>query len=145
MRHQKAPKCMQKRQNDPKKPSKRPKTTPSAPPKGPQSDQKSKPNRKTKKGPNQDDPKTVLDPPRAICVAQPPPPGLHLGGQNGTKTDPKTIKNRREKSRGEETDPRRSWTRDGAILGRLGCSLGALEPLQTLCLPMFRENSLFRC
>ena len=48
------------------------------------------------------------------------PLGCHLGGQNGTKIDPKTIKNRREKSRGEKTDPRRSWIRLEAILGRFG-------------------------
>ena len=52
-----------------------------------------------------------------------------MGGQNGIKIDPKTIKNRSEKSRGEKTDPRRSWIRLGAILGRLGCHLGALETL----------------
>ena len=57
------------------------------------------------------------------------PPGLHLGGQNGTKIDPKTIKNRSEKSRVKKTDPRRSWIRREAILGRLGCHLGALETL----------------
>ena len=52
-----------------------------------------------------------------------------MGGQNGTKIDPKTIKNRSEKSRVKKTDPRRSWARLGAILGRLGCHLGALETL----------------
>ena len=52
-----------------------------------------------------------------------------MGGQNGTKIDPKTIKNRSETSRGKKTDPRRSWARLGAILGRLGCHLGALETL----------------
>ena len=52
-----------------------------------------------------------------------------MGGQNGTKIDPKTIKNRSENSRVKKTDPRRSWTRLGAILGRLGCHLGALETL----------------
>ena len=52
-----------------------------------------------------------------------------MGGQNGTKIDPKTIKNRSEKSRRNKTDPRRSWARLGAILGRLGCHLGALETL----------------
>ena len=57
------------------------------------------------------------------------PLGLHLGGQNGTKIDPKTIKNRSEKSRRKKNDPRRSWARLGAILGRLGCHLGALETL----------------
>ena len=57
------------------------------------------------------------------------PPGLHFGGQNVTEIDPKTIKNRSEKSRVKKTDPRRSWVRLGAILGRLGCHLGALETL----------------
>ena len=57
------------------------------------------PNRKTKKGPNQDDPKTVLDRPRVDLPSSAAPPGLHLGGQNGTKADPKTSKNRSENSR----------------------------------------------
>ena len=57
------------------------------------------------------------------------PLGDHSGGQNGTKIDPKTISNRSEKSRVKKTDPRRSWIRLGAILGRLGCHLGALETL----------------
>ena len=52
-----------------------------------------------------------------------------MGGQNGTKIDPKTIKNRSEKSRVKKTDPRRSWISLEAILGRLGCHLGALETL----------------
>ena len=90
---------------------------------------KKNPNCKTKKGSNQDDPKTVLDRPRADLPTMVALLGSHLGGQNGTKTDPKTIQNRSEKSRGEKTDPRRSWTRLEAILGRLGCHLGALETL----------------
>ena len=45
------------------------------------------------------------------------------------KSIPKTIQNRSENSRGKKTDPRRSWTRLGAILGRVGCHLGALETL----------------
>ena len=62
---------------------------------------------------------------RKICV----PPGAHLAPQNGTKIDPKTIKNQNEKSRVNKIDPRRSWIRLEAILGRLGCHLGALEAL----------------
>ena len=50
------------------------------------------PNRKTKKGPNQDDPKTVLDRPRVDLPSSAALPGLHLGGQNGTQIDPKTMK-----------------------------------------------------
>ena len=68
-------------------------------------------------------------PPRADSRSSGVPQGPHLGGQIGTKTEPKTTKNRSEKSRGEKTDPRRSWIRLGAILGRLGCHLGALETL----------------
>ena len=57
------------------------------------------PNRKTKKAPKQDDPKTLLDRPRADLPSSAASPALHLGAQNGTKADPKTIKNRREISR----------------------------------------------
>ena len=53
-----------------------------------------------------------------------------MGGQNDTKIDLKTIKNRREKSRVKKTDPRRSWTHLETILGRLGRHLGALETLR---------------
>ena len=102
-----------------------PKTTP----RGAQEDQNANPNPKPTKVPNQADPKIVFDPPRArlrkICVL----PGAHLVAQNGTKTDPKTIKNRSKKSRVKKNDPRRSWARLGSILGRLGCHLGALETL----------------
>ena len=107
----------------------RPKGAPRRPQEEPKRVKKANPNRKTKKGPNQDDPNTVLDAPRADLHSIAAPPGLHLGGQIGTKTEPKTIKNRSEKSRGKNNDPRRSWTRLGAILGRLGCHLGALETL----------------
>ena len=120
--------------DDQKRPQEEPKTT-----------KKAIPNDKTKKGPNQDDLWTVLNRPGADLPTIGALPGCHLGGQNGTKIDPKTTKNRSEKSRVQKTDPRRSWTRLGAILGRLGCHLGALETLQTVRLPMFRENLLFRC
>ena len=36
-----------------------------------------------------------------------------------------------------------SRSRLGSILNRFGCRLGALEALQTLRLPMFRENHGF--
>ena len=106
----------------------------------PQRPKKVIPNRKTKKGPNQDDPKTVLDRPTADLHSSAAPPGLHLGGQSGTKTDPKTIKNRSEESRDQKSYPRRSWACLGAILGRFGVRLEALDTLQTLRLPMFRED-----
>ena len=115
----------------PKRPPERPKTTrrgapddQKRPQEEPKTTKKAIPNDKTKKGPNQDDLGTVLDPQPADSRSIGAPPGAHLGGQNGTKIDPKTIKNRSEKSRVKKTDPRRSWTRLGAILGRLGCHLG---------------------
>ena len=82
-------------QDDQKRPQEEPKTT-----------KKAIPNDKTKKGPNQDDPGAVLDPPRADSPSIGAPPGLHLGGQNGTKIIVATIKNRSEKSRVKKTDPR---------------------------------------
>ena len=68
----------------------------------------------------------------------------HLGALWGAKMEPKweprgakiEDKNEDEKRRFR----RSSWSRLGAILSRLGCRLGALEALQTLRLPMFREN-----
>ena len=110
-----------KHQNDPQSAQKRPQDEP-------KTTKKAIPNDKTTREPNQDDFKTVLDRPQGDPSLV-PPLGDHLGGQNGTKIDPKTIKNRSEKSRRKKTDPRRSWTRLGAILGRLGCHLGALETL----------------
>ena len=109
-------------QNDPRSGQKRPQEEP-------KTTKKVIPKDKTKKGPNQDDLGTILDRPRADFPSFRALPGAHLGGQNGTKIDPKTIKNRSEKSRVKKTDPRRSWIRLEAILGRLGCHLGALETL----------------
>ena len=57
------------------------------------------PTDKTTREANQDDPKTVLDRPPADQPSSAAPPGLHLGGQNGTKTDPKRNKIRNENSR----------------------------------------------
>ena len=71
------------------------------------------------------------------------PPGLHLGGQNGTKTDPKTIKNRSEKSRDQKSYPRRSWTRLGAILGRFGAPSWAKKRLKPFILKGLVKNHFF--
>ena len=99
---------------------------PKRPQEEPKSDKKPKPKRKTKKGPNQDDPKTVLDCPRADLRTSAAPPGSHLGTQNGTKTDPKTIKNRSEvqdekKAAQDDLGPvlERSWVDLGPILGTI--------------------------
>ena len=113
-KHQNDPRsAQQRRQNDPK-------TT-----------KKAIPSRTTRRQENRS--KTISRPSWTASTGQTTSsratPGLHLGGQNGTKIDPKTIKNRSEKSRRKKNDPRRSWIRLGAILGRLGCHLGALQTL----------------
>ena len=111
-----------KHQNDPGAPKNDPKTTPRRPKKRPRTTRRQENRTKRISRPS-------WIPPRADSRSPGVPLGDHLGGQNGTKIDPKTIENRSEKSRGEKTDPRRSWTCLGAILGRLGCHLGALETL----------------
>ena len=82
---------------------------------------------------------TVLAPPRGRSTAICAPLGSHLGRRIGTKTEPKTIQKRSEKSRGKKTDPRRSWTRLGAILGRLGCHLGPAWPSKSCSRPGWRS------
>ena len=115
--------------NDPKRSPRRPKTTP----RGAQDDQKSDPERQDEKRTEPRRSWDHLGSPKGrfaqLSLGSCTPLGSHLGGQNGTKIDPKTIKNRSEKSRVKKTDLRRSWIRLGAILCRLGCHLGALETL----------------
>ena len=130
-----------KHQTDPQSAQKRPQEEP-------KTTKKAIPNDKTKKGPNRDDLGTVLDRPRADFPSFRTLPGAHLGGQNGTKIDPKTIKNRSEKSRRkkpiqDDLGPvlGRSWAVLGAILGRLGPQNRALA----LGGARFFEKSLFRC
>ena len=128
------------------------KTTPGAP----QNDPKTTPRRPKKRSRTtrrqENRTKTISRPswigPKGPNPRIPSPLGSHLGGQIGTKTEPKTIQNRSEKSRGEKTDPRRSWTRLGAILGRLGCHLGPTWTSKSCCGcsgARFCEKSLFRC
>ena len=65
----KAPKCLPESSKKSLRELKKAKNTPRSAPKRPQEEskrvKKANPNRKTKKGLNQDDPKTVLDRPRA--------------------------------------------------------------------------------
>ena len=84
----KAPRCPPE---CPKASPREPQDSPKQSQEEPKRVKKANPNRKTKKGPNQDDPKTVLDRPRADLPSSAAPPGLHLGGQDGTNTDPKTM------------------------------------------------------
>ena len=134
-----------KHQNDPQSALKRPQndreTTPKRPKKRSRTTRRKKDRTKTILGSSWTAPTCRASSSRA-------PPGLHLGGQNGTKIDPKTIKNRSEKSRVKKTDPRRSWTRLGAILGRLGCHLGPTWTSKSCSRcsgARVFENTLFRC
>ena len=118
---------------------------PKPPQEEPKKVKKANPNGKTKKGPNQDDPKTDLDPPRGRVARYPVTPRGSFGRpnrqQNGTKNDAKTkrkIKSQKNRSK-TILDP--SW-------GDLGPSwVPSWGPGNALALrlPMFREHSLFRC
>ena len=133
----------------------KPKTTPGASkndpkrsPRGPK-----KRSRTTRRQENRT--KTISRPswigPKGPNPSLPSPLGCHLGGQNGTKIDPKTIKNRSEKSRRKKNDPRRSWTRLGAILGRFGAPSWAKKRLKPFILNgfvninFFEQNEVSRC
>ena len=59
------------------------------------------------------------------------------------KCDPRGTKIEDKNEDEKRRFRRSSWSRLGSILGRLECRLGAPEALQTLRLPMFRENSCF--
>ena len=117
-----------------KRPQEEPKTT-----------KKAIPNDKTTREPNQDDFKTVLDRPQGAQPQFGVTPGGPFGKpnrhQNGTKNDAKTKRKiQRPKNRSKTIlDP--SW-------GDLGPSwVPSWGPGNALALrlPMFRENSLFRC
>ena len=108
-----------KHQTDPQSAQKRPQEEP-------KTTKKAIPNDKTKKGPNQDDLGTVLDPQPADSRSIASVRAHHLGGQNGTKIDPKTIKNRSEKLRRKKATQddlgpilERSWVDLGPIFGSI--------------------------
>ena len=106
-------KCRKSTKTTPGAPKNDLKTTPRRPKKRPRTTRRQENRTKTISRPSWTPPSGRST---AICA----PLGVHFGGQIGTKTEPKTIQNRSEKSRGKKTDPRRSWTRLGSILGRLG-------------------------
>ena len=141
----KTPKCpVRVPQNEPKTAQNGTKSAPRRPQDDSKRAKKANPNRKTKKGPNQDDPKTALDRPGAGFSTIGTLPGHHLGGQNGTQADPKTINNRSETSRGKKSNPRRSWTRVGAILGRSWRHLGVNFGQKTMETVMLSKKYVFR-
>ena len=107
---------------------------PKPPQEEPKKVKKANPNGKTKKGPNQDDPKTDLDPPRGRFADFSLTPRGSFGrpkrGQNGTEHDKKqNTQKESEKSRDKRSDPVvllsfvvRSWAIWGRSWPLLGCS-----------------------
>ena len=95
-------------------------------PRGAQEASKATPNHKSNEEPNQDDHSTALD--RQVWGGTPslvPPHGDHFGTPKTFQTEPKTIPNQSEKSRGEKNDPRRPRTRLATILARFGVPCGS--------------------
>ena len=114
--------------------SRRPKMTPGAPPNGAKSGRqtpKSDFQPQVEKNRTKTSTRPTWTRQRSDSPLFPSPPGGHLGSQIATKTDPKTIKNRSAKSKGQTSDPRRSLSRLGAILGRLLFHLGVHFGKQT--------------
>ena len=113
-------------EDDPKRGQRRPKTTRRRTQEGQKSDPESQDEKK-------DRTKTIPRPSwtahRPICRAQPPPRGSIWEAKTAPKSIPKRSKIEVKIQESTKTDPRRSWTRLGAILGRLGRHLGALETL----------------
>ena len=110
----------------PKRPTERPKTTP----RGAQDDQKSDPERQDDK---RTEPRRFQDrlgsAPRGPTPVWWHPRGTIWEAKSAPKRIQKRCKNEMKIQESKKHDPRRSWTRLGAILGRLGCHLGALETL----------------
>ena len=64
-----------------------------------------------------------------ICPLSVRPRGSIWKAKTAPKSIPKRSKIEAKNQESTKTDPRRSWIRLEAILGRLGCHLGALETL----------------
>ena len=112
-------------QDDPKRGQRRPKTTLRGTQEAQKSDPESQDEKRTEPRRSQD----RLGPPRCRFAHYPCAPRVPFGRPKRHQNRSQNDKNRSEKSRVKKTDPRRSWARLGAILGRLGCHLGALETL----------------
>ena len=111
-------------QETPRCPQKRPEATQDGPKRSPRDPKKRSQTARRKKDETTTIPRLSWTAHGSITTSSAAPPGLHLGHQNGTKSDSKMIKNRTENSRRTKSDPRRSWTRLGAILGRFWRHLG---------------------
>ena len=114
--------CRKSTKTTPGEPQNDPKTTPKRPKK------RSRTTRRKK-----DRTKTILGPswtaPGPICPLSMLSREVIWEAKTAPKSIPKLSKIEAKNQEGAKTDPRRSRARLGAILGRLGCHLGALETL----------------
>ena len=101
---------------------------------------------KTKKGPNQDDPKTVLDRPTADLPSSAAPPGAPFGSpkrhQTRSQNDQKSKRQFKAKQKRSKT-MFNHWTRLGAILGRFGAESWMKKLLKLIVLNGFINNYFF--
>ena len=125
-----------KHQNDPRSAQKRPQNDP-------KTTKKAIPNDKTTREPNQDDFKTVLDPPKGPEHRFVRTLGGSFGRpnrhQNGTKNDPKS----KQKIKSQKNRSKTILDRLGAILGRLGPPSWAKKRLKPFILNGFVKNHFF--
>ena len=99
---------------------------PKPPQEEPKKVKKANPNGKTKKGPNQDDPRPTWTSQGGESPLFPSPPGAHFGGQIGTKTEPKSIP-KRSKIEVKNQESKKTIQDDlGPVLGRSWAVLGAI-------------------
>ena len=86
----------------------------------------------------------LLEPSKINLLTNIAPTWPDFWSPKGAKMRPKWDQKQtkiEDKNEDEKRSSRRSsWSRLEAILNRFECRLGALEALQTLRLPMFREN-----
>ena len=117
------PECPKTSPREPKTAENRPKGAPRRPQEEPKRVKKANPNRKTKKGPSQVDPKTILESPRGRFADFSLTPRGAFGHpkttKNGTKNDPQKKRKSRSKKRRSKTSKDPSWS----DLGRFGCAM----------------------
>ena len=127
-------------QDAPKWSQKRPKTTPRAASEGQKSEPKPQDEKRTEPRRSQDRPGA---PKGQISQDRCAPRGPF----GSPKRHPSRLQNdqkSKQKITRQKSDPRRSWTRLGAILGRFGAPSWAKKTSGTICFKLFREKSLFR-
>ena len=117
------PECPKTSPREPQTAENRPKGAPRRPQEEPKRVKKASPNRKTKKGPSQVDPKTILEAPRERFADFSLTPRGAFGHpktiQNGAESDPKSKRKSRVEKKRSKTIKAPSWS----DLGRFGFAM----------------------